>query len=134
MFDLPHSSLRCMFIGVRRVDVLPSIVCVSLVTVGHPGSGDSRHGAEEHCGVLPSVEGDWLRASRGRGRHGGQLITHSLPLSLPLCCSVCICVSKENQLSERKKGGDVKQLKERKGETWAKGAIRNSRRPPNIKK
>lgn len=79
-----------------------SCVVVSLLhPVGSPGSGLCRNGAEERCGVLSPVEGDWLRDHHGGSfRRCEQLIDHNTrSLSLPLFCSVCICVSKgKNQL------------------------------------
>ena len=77
---------------------------------GGPGSESGGHGAEEHGGVLPAVEGDWLRGPSGAGfgavdRRSIQTLAPSLyhSLSLPLFCSVCISVS-EVKTTQRKGG------------------------------
>lgn len=38
---------------------------VSTLPGGDPGGGLGGNGAEEHRGVLPAVEGDWLRGQTG---------------------------------------------------------------------
>lgn len=55
-----------------------SFLFFSHLPVGDPGSGLGGHGAEEHRGVLPAVEGDWLRGQTGGScRRCEQLMDHN---------------------------------------------------------
>lgn len=81
---------------------------------GDPGGWLSRHGAEEHRGVLPSVEGDWLRGQKGSScRRCEQLIDHNT-CSLSLSPTLLLCVSaspKAKKQLKRKLDRGVKKLR-----------------------
>lgn len=54
-----------MYVKARMLYLFACLFFFSPLPVGDPGSGLGGHGAEEHRGVLPAVEGDWLRGQTG---------------------------------------------------------------------
>ena len=101
-------------------------VCVLALPGGGAGGELGGHGAEEHRGVLPAVEGDRLRGHGGGSCRCCEQLNrsqHSLPLSLPLFCSVCICVSKRKKKTTKERWIEVKESKLRELEKkipWSK--------------
>lgn len=89
----------------------------ALLTVGDPGCRLGRHGAEEHRGVLPAVEGDRLR-----GRGGGscrcceQLIDHNTrSLSLSHSFALCVSASPKAKKTTQTKAESMERVKARRG-------------------
>lgn len=74
--------------------------------VSNPGGGFGRNGAEEHRGVLPAVEGDWLRGQRGQllVLRTADRSQHSLPLSLSHSFALCVSASPKAKTTQKKDG------------------------------
>ena len=84
--------------------------CTARSPGGGPGGEHSGHGAEEHVGVLPAVEGDWLRGPSGAGFgavdcRSIQMLAPSLSLSLSPTLLLCVYLRLrgKNNSKERRK-------------------------------
>lgn len=83
---------------------------------GDPGGWLSGYGAEEHRGVLPSVEGDWLRGQKGGScRRCEQLIDHNTrSLSLSPTLLLCVYLRLQRQKNNSKESW-IEELKSLEG-------------------